>query len=64
MRCRYAANPPELDFTVGYSYAIATTSSTVMTYLKTECIAANGTASPLCTFAVDYPGSIPNARRF
>ncbi len=61
---RYTATQPVVDFTVGYAYAIATTSATVLQYLKNECFLTHGANSALCTYTIAYPGAIAGARRF
>lgn len=59
----YEPNPPVANFTVGYAYAIATTSNVVMQYLKSGCVSMHGGSSRLCTYTIDYPNAVTGARR-
>lgn len=61
--CRYEPNPPVANFTVGYAYAIATTSNVVMQYLKSGCALMHGANSKMCTYTIDYPNAVVGARR-
>ena len=42
------------DFENGYAYAIATSSTTVLTMYHLRCVEKNGADAAICKFTIDY----------